>query len=205
MTIATQIKEQINHIPAGEPFTTASLRHLGTSDTVRKTLGRLALSGEIARLARGVFAKPKKVAGSGHILPSPKEVINVIAKSTGETISMHGAEASRKLHLTTQIPLQLVLYTTGKSREIKVRNRTVSLQHISPRKLVAPGTIANQVISALWYLGSRNVSINTIHTIEKRIGKKEFKKVLQYIGQMPAWMANVFYQYQQPQKVAANG
>lgn len=196
MSIVEQIKEHINQLPPGKVFTNASLCHLGKTDTIRKTLGRLVLAGEIERLARGVFAKPKKTSGAGNSLPSPREVIEEIAKQTGETITMHGAEAARKLHLTTQVPLQLALYTTGKSRHIKVRNRTVILQNISPRKLVEPGTVTNIVISALWYLGKKNVSEETLHTISSRIGDQEFANVLKHIERMPAWMVNVFHEYQ---------
>lgn len=205
MKIIEQIKNHIKKIPAGEPFTTASLRHLGAADTVRKYLGRLVLAGEIKRLSRGVFAKPKKVAGLGNALPSPQKVIETIANQSSEILAIHGAEAARKLRLTTQVPMQLVLYTTGKTRKIKVYNRTVSLQHISPRKLVAPGTIINYVISALWYLGKQNVITETLNNIEKRIGNEAFANVLKHIENMPAWMANIFYKHQQSKEKVAHG
>jgi len=204
MKIIEKIRQHIQSISSGEPFTTASLRHLGETDTVRKSLGRLTNAGEIERVARGVFVKPKKIANLGKIYPSSEEVINVIAKKTGETISLHGAEAVRKLHLSTQVPMQLVLYTSGKSRKIKIRERTVSLRHISPRKIVNPGSIENIVITALWYLGKNNVDAKTISKIEERLGYEKLKGVMKHMEAMPEWMASVLLKYNQSRKRAAN-
>jgi hypothetical protein len=200
MNITKKIKSHISQLPEAKAFTAASLHHLASADTVRKVLGRLANTGEIERIARGVFAKPKQTR-FGTFLPSALETMEAIAKTTGETLTIHGAEAAQRLHLSTQIPLQLVLYTSGKSRKIKIRNRVVSLQHISPRKMIAPNTAPGLVISALWYLGQEQVSVETIHKIANTLPKKEFEEVLTYTEQMPAWMANCFYEYNQ-QKAA---
>ena len=202
MSITKNIKTHIKKLPAAKPFTSASLHHMASADTIRKVLGRLANAGEIERLSRGVFAKPKQTR-FGTTLPSAQETIKAIAQSTGETLAAHGAEAARRLHLSTQVPLQLVLYTSGKSRKIKIRNRTVTLQHISPRKMIAPNTTPGLVISALWYLGQQHVTTHSIQTIEKNLEQKEFKKVLSYIENMPAWMANCFYQYNQEKQKAS--
>ena len=71
------------------------------------------------------------------------------------------------------------------------------MQHVSPRKLFAPGTVKGNVISALWYLGQAHVAQKTIHTIKKQLSEEEFNDVVQEISQMPAWMAKQFYLYQQ--------
>ncbi len=202
MTISKQVKSHIAKLPAGKAFTTASLYSFAVPDTVRKTLGRLAKSGEIKRLAPGVFAKPKQTR-FGPLLPSPREAIKAIAKSTGEIIAPHGAEAALKLQLSTQVPMKLVLYTSGKSREIKIHNQVVSLRHISPRKLVAPNTVPGLVITALWYLGQRHVTVASIQTIARIIESNDLTKVFGLIEYMPNWMANVFHQYQDEIKKAA--
>ncbi len=201
MNITEQIKSHIRQIPEAKAFTAASLHHLASADTVRKVLGRLANAGEIERLSRGVFAKPMQTRFGAH-LPSAKETMETIAKTTGETLATHGAEAIHLLHLSTQIPLRLFLYTSGKSRKIKIGNQIVTLQHISPRKMIAPNTPQGLVISALWYLGQKQVSVETIQNISSALPKEEFEKVLAYTEQMPAWMANCFYEYNHQKKAA---
>ena len=63
--------------------------------------------------------------------------------------------------------------------------------------MIAPNTAPGLVISALWYLGQEQVSVETIKKINNTLPKKEFEEVLTYTEQMPAWMANCFYEYNQ--------
>jgi hypothetical protein len=198
----SQIREQIAKAPAGKPFVGSSLRHLAPTDNLRKILERLAKSGEIKRVARGVFIKPKQVAYLGEYLPSTREVVEVLAHASGEIISIHGAEAARQLRLTTQVPMQTVFYTTGNSRKIKIGKRVVTLKHISPKKLIMPGTIVGTVITALWYLGRKNVSSKTLEIIHQQLTQKDFNTVLQQIPYMPAWMASVFFHFQQSKRIS---
>lgn len=195
MKAIDEVKEYIQKIEEGESFTAKSLHHLATAENVRQILTRMVQAGEIKRLARGVYVKPKHSPRVGLILPSSKEIAMLIANATGETIGIHGAEAARQLQLTTQVPLLLIYYTTGYSREMKIRNQTIQLKHVNPSKLIAPGTIAGTVISALMYLGSEQVSEKTVQKIKNQLTQEEFETVLKEIKYMPAWMANVFYHF----------
>ena len=199
MKAAQALEIRIMAQPTGQLFSANTFCQAASYENVRKILGRMAIAGKIKRVARGLYIKPKHVAYIGETLPSPIEIVQNIAQSTGEIIAIHGAEAARKLQLTTQVPMQPIFYTTGNSREIKTPNRTIILQHISPRKLVAPETIAGTVISALWYLGKANVSLEILYKIQKQLTHNEFNSISEYVDRMPAWMASLFYQYQQRQ------
>lgn len=196
MLAIAKVREYIASIPEGQPFSSCALRRFASSENIRQILNRLVKAGELKRLARGIFVKPKKVAKVGEILPSAFEVAKTLTESTGETIIIHGSEAARQLQLTTQVPMRLVFYTSGNTRKLKIANRTVKLIHANPSKLIAPGTIAGLVISALLCLGKENVTLETIEKIKRRITAEEFKKVVNLIERMPTWMADVFYHYQ---------
>lgn len=195
MKAINQFRDHLKKVPVGSPFTANIFRHLATSDNVRQILSRLVKSGEIKRISRGVYIKPKEIPNIGELPPSVVEVAKIIAKSTGETIAVHGAEAARLLQLSTQTPLQSVFYTNGNTRELKIGNRIVNLKHVNPSKLIKPGTTVGLVISALAYLGRENVTLNTIKKIEKQISKKEFDSVVKEVSIMPAWMANLFFKH----------
>lgn len=122
--------------------------------------------------------------------------MEVIAQSTGEIISIHGAEAARQLHLTTQVPMQSIYYTNGTSRVLKIGSRQVQLKHVSPRKLRLSGTLAGTVVTALSYLGREQVTPKTIETIKNRLPKNEFVSLIQKTEHMPGWMAHCFHRYQ---------
>lgn len=199
MTAIANIREYLQTIPTGEPFATKNLSHLATAENLRQALNRLTKAGELKRIARGIFARLSVSQNNFTIPPSISEVTKIVIETSGETISIHGAEAARQLQLTTQVPLQPVFYTTGNTRRIKIGNRTVLLKHISPSKLVAPGTIAGTVITALLYLGRKQVTVETIKKISAVITEQEFADVLQYMSKMPAWLADIFYRYRRNQ------
>lgn len=197
MTAIAKVKNYLATLPEGQAFSGSILRVFASTENIRQILNRLTKTGELKRVARGMFVKPKQLAIAGEILPSPMELAEALTKTTGEIITIHGAEAARQLQLTTQVPMKLIFYTSGNTRILKLSNRTVYLKHINPSRLIAPGTTAGLVINALNYFGRENVSFETLTTIKQRITVEEFATVLSLVEQMPAWMANVFYRYRQ--------
>ncbi len=191
------IRKHIQEIPEGRPFTVASLMKLASYANIRQVLSRLVKSGEITRVARGIFVRPKEIPYVGKSLPEPKEIAEVIAQTSGETIGLNGAEAARLLQLSTQMSMKPVFYTTGNTRRIKVGNLYIVLKHVSPRKLVKPNTIVGLVISALWYLGKENVTYHEVEKIKQQLNMEQFAEVIENIHNMPAWMARAFHHYQQ--------
>ena len=200
MTAVAKAREYIANIPKDQPFSAKVLREFAETDNIRQILSRLVKSGELKRVARGIYVKPKKIKKIGEILPSAEYITRVLAESTGEVVVIHGAEAARRLQLTTQVPMRLVFYTSGNTRILNIGNRMVKLIHANPNRLIAPGTKAGLVISALWYLGKDNVTKKTIRIIKRRISKKDYKEVVKLIERMPDWMADVFYRYRHKRK-----
>jgi len=200
MTAIGRIKAYLAHIPEGQSFPSTALRPLAATDNIRQILKRLVKTGQIKRVARGVYIKSKHIASLGEISPSITEVAQTVANLTGETIGIHGAESARQLQLTTQVPMQLVFYTNGNTRTLKIANRTVKLKHVNPSRLIAAGTVPGLILSALAYLGKENVTLETLHTIKQRISSEEFQATLKFMEHMPAWMADMFYRYQYRKK-----
>lgn len=190
------IREHIKKVPRGKPIVTASLNGIASPANIRQALSRMVKVGEIERIARGIFVRPKKNLYLGKVLPASKEIAETIARTSGEIIAPHGAEAARMLQLSTQVPMKPIFYTSGTTRHIKMGNFEITLKHISPRKLVKPGTTTGLVISALWYLGKSNVNESIIEKIKQQLKPKQFTELLKNTSQMPVWMAETFYHYQ---------
>ncbi len=195
MTAIANIREYILKKPEGEPFASSELRQFASTDNIRQILNRLVKSNEIKKVARGIYVKPK-IISIGEKLPLASEIAEAIAKSTGETIMVHGAEAARQLQLTTQVPTQQVFYTDGNSRTLTIANYRVRLKHVNPSRMIEPGTISGLVITALIYLGQENVTPAILHLIKKRIPETDFKQTLSLISRMPAWLADIFFKFQ---------
>lgn len=194
------IQSQVSKIPKGVPFAMNAITGEVSYANVRQVLSRLARTGKVMRATRGIYVRPKEAPYLGKVLPKAEEVIKVVTAQTGEIIAVHGAEAAYRLNLSTQVPLQSMYYTTGNTRRVKIGKLEVILKHISPSKLVKPGTTTCLVISALWYLGKKEVDSGIIKKIAQRLTPEEFSEVLKYTQRMPAWMAQSFDQYQRENK-----
>jgi len=197
MTTVATIRKRINEIGVGEPFISIQFNALGTRAAVDQTLSRLVKQGEIARISRGVFVRPKRSRYVGEVMPEPSKVAQAIARAHGETVQVHGAEAARLLGLTTQVPLQAVFYTSGPSRELKLGKLPLILKHVARRKLALSGRPSGLALSALWYLGKERVTTSTIKTIREKLTPQAFEEFRAETPSMPAWMANTVHRYDQ--------
>ena len=197
MTTTEAIRNRISAIEVGEPFTSTQFNALGTRASVDQTLSRLVKKGEITRVSRGVFVRPKRSRYVGEVMPEPSKVAQAIASAHGEIVQVHGAEAARLLGLTTQMPLQTVFCTTGPSRELKLGNLPLVLKHVARRKLALAGRPSGLALSALWYLGKEQVTTGTIQAIRERLTSQAFEEFRAAKPSMPAWMANTLHRYEQ--------
>ncbi|MBK7956432.1 MAG: type IV toxin-antitoxin system AbiEi family antitoxin domain-containing protein [Candidatus Accumulibacter sp.] len=191
---AELIRQRIEGMPSGEPFTPTDLLACGTRASVDQTLSRLVNAGIIERVTRGVFVRPEVSRFVGRISPSPLQVAETIAKTTGSIVQVHGAEAARRLELTTQVPTQPVFSTSGPSKRIRVGKMEIRLQHVCQRKLVLAGRPAGLALAAMWYLGKTEVTPSLIEKIRHKLAPSEFEALRSATSAMPAWMSDAFFQ-----------
>ena len=79
----------------------------------------------------------------------------------------------------------------------------VRLQHVAARKLVLAGRPAGQALSALWYLGRRQVTPATFERIAAKLPQVEFEALRSAKASMPAWMLEALRRYEEG--TVANG
>ena len=195
MPIAQAIREHIEGLPFGEPFTTSSLLIYGPRAAVDQTLSRLARAGFVERVVRGVYVRPEVSKYVGKVMPEPFKVAKAIAREHGETVQVHGAEAARRRGLSTQVPAQPVFLTSGPSRHLRLGNLEVVLKKVSSNKLALANRPAGLALTALWYLGKEHVNAAVLETIETKLPPEEFEALRAARNVMPAWMADEFYRY----------
>jgi len=196
MSISTEIQQHIEKFPREKPFLSSKLFKYGSRTAVDKTLSRLASTGKIVRIARGIYARPGKNRYVGQVLPGAFEIAKTIAAKTNSIVQVHGAEAARQFGFTTQVPAQPIFYTTGQSRELKLGNLKIAFKHISPRKLALAESRVGLAILALWYLGKKQVTPQSIEAIEKKLSEEKFEKFKSSTKYMPYWMIEIISQYE---------
>ncbi|MCC4595424.1 DUF6088 family protein [Xanthomonas campestris pv. phormiicola] len=196
MTTSQAIRERIATHSAGEPFTPALFAGLGSRAAIDQTLMRMAKAGHIARLGHGLYSVPKPSRFGVKAMPAPEVVAQTLAAAEGATVDVHGAEAARRFGFSTQVPAQPVFYTTGSSHAVRIGKMVVRLQHVAPRKLVLAGRPAGQALSALWYLGKRQVTRATFRRFAEKLPPKEFQALREAKSSMPAWMVEALMDYE---------
>tara|TARA_R110002096_G_scaffold174994_3_gene350775 strand:- start:4584 stop:5204 length:621 start_codon:yes stop_codon:yes gene_type:complete len=189
MTTAQTLRNHIQSLQLGKPFTNERLLKAGTRTAVDKCLSRFTREGMLHRLAQGVYMRPKENAFIGTVMPEISEILHVITRHHGETIEVHGAEAARRFKLTTQMPTTPVYYTNGPSRTLKIGKIMVKLMHTtSHRRLQFAGKRQGLALSALWYLGKDNVTATTIEKIQVGLSAEEYQSLKR--ANIPAWMSH---------------
>ena len=189
MSVAEAIRTDIRKLPRGRPFTTSRFAALGPRGAVDRALARIVADGGIERLSRGVFVRPRTSRFVGNVHPGVAEVVRAIARNNGETVQVHGAEAARRLGLSTQAPMEPMYHTSASSRPIRIGSTKVRMIHTSNRRrLQFAGEPAGLALAALWYLGKDNATPDAVARIEAAIGPEGFARLRS--AEMPAWMAD---------------
>lgn len=138
---AELVRRRVKRFPKGQPFTLKRFNSLGgqTREAVGKAIARMVQSGELERVCRGVYMRPKMSRLIGPVRPSAETVARVIAKESGRQIQYHGAEAARRLGLSTQMAITPIYYTSGPNRVVQIGNLKVRLVHVSCQQAAACG------------------------------------------------------------------
>lgn len=190
MNATWTLQNAIAALPEGEPFFPAQFLGLASRASIDQSLSRLVKAGKISRLTRGVYVRPKKSQYVGEVMPEPRAIAEGVAASQGAVIQVHGAEAARRMELTTQMPMQPIYYTTGHSRNIVVGKLRIRLQHASPKTLAMAGRPAGLALTALKYLGKRNVTPEVIEHVRRKLPAQEFEALRTASTVMPAWLSD---------------
>jgi hypothetical protein len=194
-SVQSVIRQRIETMPLGEPFTPREFLDCGARGAVDQALRRLVGEGVIARVTRGIYARPEYCDFGDKLMAMPETI--KIAKTTGNIITAQGADAANLLQLSTQVPMQPVYLTSGRTRKIQYGNQVIRLKHVCARKLVLAGRPAGLALSALWYLGKEDVTPAVIGKIRDNLPEGEFEALESATTAMPAWMSAALIQFKE--------
>lgn len=187
MSVMEAIAQRIKYMEKGKPFSRTVFAQVGSRTSVDKALSRLVQLGQLERIVRGVYMRPKFNEYVGkNVRPSATTVMRVITKSKGETIQIHGSEAVRRLGLSTQMQMQPVYYTSGPTRLLKIGNAVVRLVHVSRDRLQHAGTPVGLALTALHYMGKEELSTQVVAKIIDGLNREEIIKLR--ASRMPKWL-----------------
>jgi hypothetical protein len=186
-SVSDQILRRVRGRGRGSVFTPADFLDLGSRAAVDQALSRLTKDGRLRRLARGLYDYPQVHSRLGPLAPAPDAVAKALARETGSTLQVAGAQAANALGLSTQVPARSVYLTDGPSRRVVLGKRVVHIRHASPKHLVAAGSMAGTVVQALRHLGPDSVSA-VANAAAQHLTASDRRVLAKRANQAPAWM-----------------
>lgn len=174
--------------PKGSIFFADDFIDFSTSKNINKALERLHDSGKIARVAMGIYVRPKVDKIIGAVLPTVEEIVKAIAKRDKARLIPTGAQALYQLGLSNQVPVNVVYYTDASARKIKIGKRTITFKKATAKTLSLKGKISMLAIQALKTIGQKAVKAEEVDFIKEKL-KMEDKQLLQHdLNLAPAWI-----------------
>jgi len=158
-SVPDRMMKRVRASGRGSVFTPNDFLTVAARSAVDQALSRLVKSGQLRRLARGLYDFPKLHPKLGPLSPAPDDVAQALARETGSQVQISGARAANALGLSTQIPAKSTYLTDGPSRRVVLGKRVVDLRHASPKHLIAPGSPAGTAVQAPAWMRPTLVSI----------------------------------------------
>ena len=191
-SIVNKIVSRIYGNKRGWVFTPNHFLDLGSRTAVAQSLVRLAKSGTIRRLTRGLYDYPVKHPDFGALPPNYYRIAQALVGRDNLKIQPSGAYAANLLGLTEQVPAKIVFLTDGPNRKVQVGKRTIILKRTTPRNMATAGRISGLVIQALRYLKRKNTDSTIISKLKRRLSNKDKNMLMSDIRYAPAWIGDIF-------------
>jgi len=201
-SIDTQIARRVRRSARGTVFTPDSFAEVGSRAAIDKALQRMVARGELRRLSRGLYDKPRHDEVLGTLWPSVDAVVKAVAGKDKLRTQPAGVYAANMLGLSEQVPAKVVLLTDGISRTVQAGPMKISLKRTTPRQMAAAGRLSGLLIQAFKSLGEPHVTPARIARLRKNLPQAERTKVLQDIALAPAWMRPMLREVARPDETA---
>lgn len=196
-SIVTRIKKRIYSKNRGFVFTKSYFFDFGHPKTVAKALERLADSGEIRRLARGLYDYPEKHPTLGELPANYERIAQALAGRDNLKIQPSGAYAANLLGLTEQVPARIIFLTDGPNRTVQINKQRIILKRTTPKNMATAGRVSGLVTQALRHLGRDHVDDNIIGMLKKRLSDDDKRQLMNDLRYVPVWIGNIFRQLQE--------
>lgn len=194
-SIAFKIMHRIKRYSRGQKvFCAQDFFDLGNRASVDQALSRLTRTGQIRRVARGLYDWPytliirkssgvlKKVAPPDHF-----SALKAIARKNDIKIYPNGLAAANSYGLTTAVPVQPIYTTDGSSRTLKIGNNTIILQKAPQKVLAWSNRPAFNVVQALFWLGKTRVGSPDVAKELQRLPDNVKQDLSRGIHMLPSW------------------
>lgn len=188
--VQDQILIRIREHGRGRIFISKDFLDIGSRDAADQALSRLAKSGELHRLARGLYLYPRKSHGfAASAPPDQDEIAEALGRQTGCQMVPSGAMAASRLGLAKQVPTNPAYLTDGRTRQVKIDNIVFEIRHAAPKDLPAASRTSSMVFQALRHIGKEAVDYQIIEKLRSVLTSTQRKELLRDAKYTTDWIA----------------
>lgn len=188
--LKTRITARIKSKSRGEVYITKDFLDLGSRAGVDQALSRMVKEKTIRRVGRGIFDYPRTNSRLGiELSPDPNLVAQAVARGRGGQFQVSGAVAANDLGLTTQVPGNAVYLTDGSSGKIRLGKQTITLKHVSPKRLGSGDKVMGPVLRALYFIGKDGLTDEVVTRLRASLSPQDKKKLLLEGRYAVGWLA----------------
>ncbi|WP_299747504.1 DUF6088 family protein [Devosia sp.] len=192
MSVVEEVRGAIKGKRSGSVISASMFANIGSREAVDQALSRLRKSGELMRVARGIYVRP--VNGKfGTYPPHSSEVVRSLKHHQRKRIVEHGLSAANQFGLTTQQPLRQIYLTNGSNQVLKLGSNPVILRHAPEWQTIFANRPAGAALRALSYVG-RSGAVNAARQIKAQLPEPEWEVLTKAKKRFPAWVANAVVQ-----------
>ncbi|MFZ2959447.1 MAG: DUF6088 family protein [Candidatus Ozemobacteraceae bacterium] len=176
----------------GAVFTPKYFQDLATSETVRKSLGRLAETGTIRRLMRGVYDYPTfSTLFNAPASPDPDAIARAIARTHGWTIFPASETALNVLGLSTQIPAHWRYFSDGPSKKYEWEGGKLVFTHRTNKETTVLSPKTALLVQALKALGKVRIDDPVMEILRAKFDLKERSRAEREARYVTSWVYEV--------------
>jgi hypothetical protein len=148
-----QLLGRIAEAPGGRVWTPTDFADLAGRDAVDKALQRLATTGELRRIDRGLYDRPARSVLTGKPTPPDyREVLDAIVRRDQARMLVDGMTAANDLGFSDAVPARVVVHTDVRRRTLHVGRLEIQFKLTAPSKLYWAGRPAMRIVQSLHWL-----------------------------------------------------
>jgi hypothetical protein len=173
--------------------------YLGARSAVDKALQRLALSGDLRRIDRGLYDIPRLNTLTGKAsVADYTSIIDAVTRREKARFLPDGMMAANQLGLTDAVPAKVTIHTDARLRPIHLDQLVIDFKLTAPSRLFWAGRPAMRIVQALHWL--HDMLPTDSDSILKKIGRilvdpKQGKAIRDDLRSgldaLPAWMRDL--------------
>jgi hypothetical protein len=187
--MANVILETAKALPEGGVVAAKEFLHLGSRAAIDQTLSRMTKTGQLLKVGRGTYTLPVS-SRFGQRPPSTEALLAAMAEQQGEMVVPQGAASANALGLSTQVPVQEIYFTTGRSRKLKVGAKQIELKHAPNWQMRLGQRPAGMAIRALAWLGAEQAPF-ALQQLRRKLPRAEWEALRNSRATLPSWMAKL--------------